>query len=152
MKPPFALLRHHYPRHESKEDLYRRIGWDDVVQHPGFNDTCAIRMSVGLVAAGVPLQGAMKAKAGDLKDKRIEPRQVDLSRMLRRLWGEPDIYLSQQAAHDGIGNRSGVISFFRIGDGPGGHIDLISPGPYGFPECARSCFFGSQEIWFWPLQ
>ncbi|WP_306391149.1 T6SS effector amidase Tae4 family protein [Telluria beijingensis] len=152
MKPLFAVLNQHYPRHESKENLYRRIGWADVIQHPGFNDTCAIRMSVGLAGAGVPVRGAMKAKLGDLKNKRIEPRQANLSRMLRGLWGEPDIYASEQDARDGIANRSGVISFFRIGGGPGGHIDLISPGPYGFPQCARSCFFASEEIWFWPLQ
>ena len=109
-------------------------------------------MSVGLAGSGIPLRAAMKAKTGELKNKRIEPRRVNLSRTLRRFWGEPDIQASAQDARDGIAERSGVISFFRIGGGPGGHIDLISPGPYGFLQCARSCFFASEEIWFWPLQ
>jgi hypothetical protein len=50
------------------------------------------------------------------------------------MWGQPEVYDSEKAARDGIGGRSGVISFFRIA------------------ECARTCFFGCWEIWFWPLR
>lgn len=153
MKPVFAVLRHYYPRTERREELYARIGWGDLVNHLGFKDTCAIRMSVGLAAAGVLLPGAMmRAKAGALKDKRIEPRQRQLSNILKRMWGAPETYDSEQAARDGIGNRTGVVSFFRISGGNGGHIDLVWPGVNGFQECARSCFFGAREIWFWPLK
>lgn len=42
MKPLFAVLRHHYPSSELREELYARIGWSDLVKHPAFQDTCAI--------------------------------------------------------------------------------------------------------------
>ena len=153
MKPAFALLWSNYPRSEKREVLFEDLGWTDIKDHPGYKDTCAIRMSVGLVRSGLTIPGApMRVKAGKLKDKRIEPRQHRLSDMLKFLWGKPEVYDSEQTARDGIGDRTGVVSFFRIAGGPGGHIDLIHPGPYGFAECARSCYFASWEIWFWPLK
>lgn len=153
MRPMFAALWRHYPRTDTKEKLYEQLGWSDIINHPGYKDTCAIRMSLGLAGAGVPLPGAkMRVKAGSLKDRRVEPRQRDLSKILKRIWGAPEVYDSEQAARDGIGRRSGVVSFFRIGGGPGGHIDLIYPGRHGYTECARSCFFASLKIWFWPLK
>jgi Type VI secretion system (T6SS), amidase effector protein 4 len=153
MKPLFAVLNNHYPRSQEREVLYTGLGWPDLIAHPGYRDTCAIRMSVGLAAAGVPLHdGTMRAKAGPLKDKRIVHRHRDLSNLLKRMWGTPEIYKGEQAARDGIGKRRGVVSFFRIEGGDGGHIDLIWPGVNGFAVCARSCFFSAREIWFWPLK
>lgn len=155
MKPPFHVLRRHYPQVGKREALYEQIGWVDVVNHPAFLDTCAIRMSMGLLGAGVRLPGArMKAKAGPLKGKAIEPGQGKLSTILTRVWGKPEVFKNQPSAHAGIGTRSGVVSFFRIhGGGPadGGHIDLVWPAGGGFFECARSCYFSAGEIWFWEL-
>lgn len=95
----------------------------------------------------------MKAKGGALSGKYIEPGQAKLSNILRREWGTPEIYSNEQAARVGIGNRTGVISFFRIGGGPGGHIDLIVERTGGsFQDCARVCFWTSATIWFWPLK
>jgi len=156
MKPSFSLLNLHYPGKEAREALLARIGWNDVINKPEFRDTCAIRMSVGLLGAGTRLPGArMTIKAGPLKGKPIEPGQAKLSGILKRIWGNPEVYRDAQKAADGIKQRSGVISFFRIhGGGPadGGHIDLITPGPLGFLECARSCHFKAVEFWFWPLK
>lgn len=153
MKPLFTTLYRHYPKTEAREAVYARLGWDDLMDHPGFKDTCAIRMSLGLLASGIAIPGAtMRVKAGPLKGKRVQARQRDLSQTLKRLWGAPEVYRSERDAIDGIGKRNGVVSFFRIGGGPGGHIDLINPGPNGFMECARNCFFASLEIWFWPLK
>jgi hypothetical protein len=71
MKPSIDALRQHYPKSELREVLYARIGWSDVVSHPAFQDTCAIRMSVGLIGAGVPLPGAsMKVTAGPAYERR----------------------------------------------------------------------------------
>jgi hypothetical protein len=152
MRPFFSTLWSNYPRSEKREALYAELGWSDIANNPAYKDTCAIRMSVGLARAGVPLLGAsMQAKAGRLKGQKLEPRQHTLSKILDHMWGRPEIYDSESAARAGIGQRSGVVSFFRIAGGPGGHIDLVHPGPYGFAECARSCFFGCWEIWFWPL-
>jgi hypothetical protein len=153
MMPPFEMLRGGYPKTETREALFTELGWSDITSNVSYKDTCAIRMSVGLLRAGLSIPGAsMRVNAGLLKGKRIEPRQRRLSDTLKHLWGQPEVYDSEKTARAGIGNRSGVISFFRIGGGPGGHIDLIRPGPNGFAECARSCFFGCWEIWFWPLK
>jgi hypothetical protein len=157
MKPPFAVMLQHYPKSEIREVLYTQIGWNDVVSHPAFQDTCAIRMSMALLSAGVPLAGAnMKVKAGPLKDRRIETGQGRLSNMLKRLWGQPEVYKGETAANNGIGDRHGVVSFFRIRNlgipTNGGHIDLVYPAGNGFRQCARSCFFDAAEVWFWPLQ
>lgn len=156
MRPAYSVLARHYPGKEERVALLTRIGWADVIDNKAFENTCAVRMSIGLVGAGVGIPGArMVAKAGPLKGKPIEPGQAKLSHILKRVWGAPEVYRDARAADEGIGKRSGVISFFRIhGGGPadGGHIDLISPGPNGFLDCARTCFFAAVEFWFWPLK
>jgi len=43
----------HYPNRIKREDLYADIGWNDLVDNKAYNDTCAIRMSYGLLMAGV---------------------------------------------------------------------------------------------------
>ncbi len=45
MKPPYAVLRQHYPRTETGEVLFTEIGWPDLINNMAFWDTCAIRMS-----------------------------------------------------------------------------------------------------------
>ena len=155
MKPWFDDLQRQYPKSESREVLYDELGWQDLTNNPAYFDTCAIRMSTALLRAGVRLPGArMKANAGRLKGKRIEPGQGKLSRILKQIWGKPEVYRGEQEARKGIGNRSGIASFFRIHGTPtsGGHIDLIWHGSNGFQECARSCFFSAMEIWFWPVK
>lgn len=153
MKPPFHVLRQHYPRWDTKEVLYTELGWGDLVKNEAFRDTCAIRMSCGLLRAGVDLPAArMKAKAGVLKDRFIEPGQAKLSGILTKIWGAPEVYAGERPARAGIGRRTGVVSFFRISGGDGGHIDLIwqEPGQM-FQDCARSCYFSAVSVWFWPL-
>jgi hypothetical protein len=152
MKPTYQAVRQFYPRKDSREVLFADIGWDDLVKDPAYWDTCAIRMSIGLLRAGLTLPGArMKAKAGSIDGKWIEPGQAKLSAILERLWGKPEVYASEQAARAGIGQRNGVVSFFKIEGSNQGHIDLIAMGDHGFLDCARSCFFTALTIWFWPL-
>lgn len=156
MKPSFTTLMQHYPASELREVLYKQIGWSDVIDHPGFKDTCAIRMSIALAYAGVPIRGmGMTIRAGELKGRAIEARQSKLSQELKRLWGAPEVYKDEEAANAGIGSRCGVVSFFRIrleGEPTSsGHIDLVYPDANGFQRCARSCFFDAAEVWYWPL-
>ena len=152
MEPPFSRLQTCYPRKESREVLFNEIGWGDLIDNRAYWDTCAIRMSYALLRVGMSLSGGrMKVNAGKLKGKCIEPGQAKLSRMLEWAWGKPEVYKGEQAARDGIGRRHGVVSFFRIEGGNGGHIDLISMGDHGFLDCARSCFFSAATVWFWPL-
>lgn len=152
MKPAYQVLRQFYPRTDSREALFADIGWDDLVKDPAYWDTCAIRMSTGLLRAGVMLPGArMQAKAGTIKGKWIEPGQAKLSAILERLWGRPKMYKNELLARAGIGRRNGVVSFFKIERSHQGHIDLIAMGEHGFLDCARSCFFSAVTIWFWTL-
>ena len=118
MRPSFTLLRMGYPKSEKREALFESLGWSDITKNDAYKDTCAIRMSVALSRAGVTLTGGtMKVQAGRLKGTRIETRQRALSKMLKRLWGEPEVYRTEKDATEAIGKRSGVISFFRIGGG-----------------------------------
>lgn len=152
MKPNFDRLWMMYPRLEQRATLYQSLGWDDLVDHPAYQDTCAIRMSYGLLRAGVTLPGAsLQVKAGPLKGKRIDPRQAELSRILTRVWGQPEVFEAGRLAQEGIGKRRGVASFFRIEGGHGGHIDLVVPNQQGYLGCARSCYFSALKVWFWPL-
>ena len=153
MKPHYALLRQNYPRTDTRAVLFTELGWPDLVGNKAFLDTCAIRMSVALRLSRVPFQGGgMRAKAGKIKGALIQIRQADLSQSLKRLWGAPEVYKSEHEARDKIGIRKGVVSFFRIEGGNGGHIDLIAPAPNSFLDCARSCYFSAVTIWFWPLK
>lgn len=64
MKPSYAQVLQHFPAHTSRHDLYSEIGWDDLSNNPAYMNTCAVRMSYGLLRAGVPLPGTrIKARA-----------------------------------------------------------------------------------------
>lgn len=156
MKPSFIAMEAHYPKRAQykRAELYKLMGWNDLITKSAFYDTCATRMSVALVSSGVSSFGPLVAKAGPLKGRSIETGQIRLSQTLRRQWGEPEIFRGNDEAKKGIGGRKGVVSFFRIHGargGPGGHIDLVWPGENGFHACAMSCYFDAVEIWFWPL-
>jgi hypothetical protein len=157
-RPLYSVVRHHYPTRAQylRGQLLDLLGWNDLLNNPAFEDTCAMRMSYGLAAAGVTLTGArMRGKAGLVKGLPIEPGQADLSRVLRRIWGDTEVYRGEAAARAGIGKRSGVVSFFRIhpeSSSAQGHIDLVEPRANGFQECTVQCYFGAREVWFWPLK
>lgn len=152
MRPSYQELARNYPRSETREELYAALGWNDIVNHPAYKDTCAIRMSYELVLAKVILPGApMRVKAGDAAGRFLEHRQATLSQTLKRMWGNPEVYTNDQAARRAIGSRNGVVSFFKISGGNGGHIDLVGLDKHGFLDCARTCYFTAKTTWFWPL-
>lgn len=150
-KPSFAVLSKAYPRRQEymRELLYDEMGWPDLKTHPGFMDTCAIRMSIALNGANVSVLGDLKIKAGKLKGRRVEPRQAALSRWLKQRWGAPEVFRTPDEARRQIGNRTGVVSFWGIGGSAQGHIDIVEPVGNGFHRCAMDCYFQSREIWFW---
>lgn len=154
MKPAFSLLSRSYPLKKllDRPKLYDQLGWSDLTDKPAFQDTCAIRMSIALNAAGVPVAGWLKIKSGPLKGKNVEPSQAKLSQWLKRQWGQPEVYKNDDYALHGIGNRTGIVSIWGINLTPQGHIDLVSPDGKGFHTCAMQCPFFAREIWFWPLQ
>jgi hypothetical protein len=150
-KPSFAMLSASHPGRTKRPPFYEKLGWSDLTHNPSFFDTCAIRMSVALNGAGVPVVGWLRIKAGPLKGKSVEPSQAKLSRWLKEQWGDPEVYRSVDEARRGIANRTGVVSFFGLHPSGGGHIDLVKPDGHGFHECAVACYFDSREIWFWPV-
>jgi hypothetical protein len=155
MRPLFHVLRDKYPTPRIKHDeLFDSLGWADLKAHPGYRNTCAIRMSIALLGAHVPLHGALRVKAGPLKGGGVVPSQNRLSHDLKRLWGQPEVFRGKTDAAKMIGGRTGVVSFFHINPAvpdTQGHIDLVWPAGGGFQSCAMSCYFASVEIWFWPL-
>lgn len=155
---PFRVLMNHYPRKRQVDHdaLFREIGWDDLIKNPSFENTCAMRVSLALIRCGVAIpDGRMPIKTGPHKGKLIEPGQAKLSHILARasMFGNPEKFGPTKAV-DGIGSRSGVVSFWHLIPGlyEGGHIDLVSPDFGGVHECGSGCHWTSGEIWFWPLK
>lgn len=157
MKPRFATLSKNYSsnRSISQETLYKEIGWDDLIGKSAYANTCAIRVSLALIKSGVNVRGRIAIKKGPYKGKFIEPGQASLSHMLARptFLGAPEM-LKSTDADKGIGNRRGIVSFWKIPgylNGNGGHIDLVSPAFGGVRFCGSGCFWSSKEVWFWGL-
>lgn len=157
MKPTFATLSNNYSsnRTVSLEDLYKEIGWEDLIGNPSYANTCAIRVNLALIKSGISVRGRMAIKNGPHKGKLIEPGQAKLSAVLAEipLFGVPEKFKSADA-DKGIGHRRGIVSFWRIPgflNDRGGHIDLVSPALGGIQICGSSCYWNSQEVWFWEL-
>ena len=77
----FAVLSAHYLRKPKTPKYggidgptpYRSIGHPQYADHPLMQKTCAVRVSLALLGAGIqPAPGYMTVKAGRLKGKRIE--------------------------------------------------------------------------------
>ncbi|MFL6672903.1 MAG: T6SS effector amidase Tae4 family protein [Massilia sp.] len=156
IKPPYAVLRRNYPdrRSVSSDELYMWIGQPELAKKLGWENTCALRMSLGLVRSGVHVSPArLLVRAGECKGRMLEPGQANLSRFLERAWGVPEKYKGGPAAAKGIGSRHGVISFYRLWGETDrqGHIDLVAPDRYGL-VCEEDCYWSSVDVWFWPLK
>lgn len=104
-----------YPHHVEfmRENLYERLGWPDLKNKQAFRNTCAIRMSVVLASAHVPLSELLTIKTAPLNGKSIKPGQAKLSWIVRRLWGAPETSRAK-TAHAGVTNLSGVVHLLRI--------------------------------------
>lgn len=159
IKPLYAVLRSKYPdrRSVSAEELYQWIGHPELVKDINWVNTCAIRMSLGLIRSGVHLPGErLLVKSGECKGKLLQPSQAKLSAFLAHAWGMPEKYQGGMDAQRGIGQRQGVISFHHLW-GPTdrqGHIDLVAPANNHFNElaCEEDCYWLSTQVWFWPLK
>jgi len=160
MKPSYHLLKScHYssmegrPSYKNIEEVYTEIGYDAaelVKQNHQYEHTCAIRMSLALLKAGMSFTGRLKIKDGELKGRYVEMGAMTLADELRKphLFGKPSVFLNREKALKGIGNGKGVIFFHTIAGYGGGHIDLYEP----VEICNSNCYFASaREIWFWLL-
>ncbi|HEX8615692.1 MAG TPA: hypothetical protein VF800_30790 [Telluria sp.] len=84
IKISFSTLRANYPptRTVPKEELYGSIGHVNLAKDMNWNNTCAVRVSLALIASGVPVPGHMRVNAGRYKGRRFQPGQAKLSKYL----------------------------------------------------------------------
>lgn len=163
--PPFDLLKKNYPKPTeiSREDLYRSIGWDEYIDKAGFENTCALRMSLCLIGSGMVFaKGEFRVLKGDKKGQRVWTSRAHLTAYLETLWGAPTFQVSSAAeAQAQIGDGAGVISFGPLPAYAGGHIDIIdgyfdvfkviwSLGSQSNAYvCGSDCHWDAQDFKFW---
>lgn len=162
MKPLYAILKkYHYSsdpvsnNYLSAEEVYEEAGFDLeklIKQSPAYENTCAVRMSLALIKAGVQFNGRLQIKSGKWKGKSIEPGAKLLADQLMRkeVFGRPEVYKPADFVSKVI-NRKGVVLFWKISGYGGGHIDLIET-KNTVSICNSNCYFESREIWFWELK
>lgn len=156
-KPAYTLLRKNYPAPTEvlSKQLWGSIGHPEKASDPQWQNTCAIRLSLALLGAGMVIEpGFLEVKSGKFAKRMLAITVVGLSDYLTRQWGEPE-KISGALAWERIYNRMGVIRFVQLWGpfDPQGHIDLIGPTEKNrVAECAGACFFHAVEVWFWELQ
>lgn len=139
----FTTLLSNFPT-DSREDLYREMGWDSIIDNPNYENTCAIRVSICLLRCGMSLGGGeLKIWKGPLQGKRVKIRFDDLAEFLKGEWGEPKVF--EPGSRGTLHGQQGVITFWELPSGYGGHIDLLSRDA----QCAHACYFGSARAWLW---
>jgi hypothetical protein len=161
-KPLFTALKsNHYssnelsPSYADKKSVYSEIGYDIdnlIKQNPGYENTCATRMSLALIKSGVAFSGRLKIKAGPHKGRSFEPGAKLLADQLaqKHVLGKPQIFKPTEAISK-LNGKKGIIFFWKISGYDGGHIDLIET-TNSAQVCNSACYFSSKEIWFWPLE
>jgi hypothetical protein len=153
----YAALRANFSSNKvlKQPDLLRTLGWDDLVGNPAYDNTCAIRMSLALIKSGKAIPGRLRIKKGPYQGKLIEMGQRNLSLLLahQSRLGTPEKF-SGRGAQDAIGNRNGIVSFWKLIPGlfENGHIDIVSAPAGGIRVCGSDCYWTSKEVWFWPLK
>ena len=158
MRPLYSSLVSGYPSHSAVPPaaLFAEIGWQAPAEHKGDTDTCAVRVSLALVRAGKRSPGRVNVNSGRFKGQRIETAQNRLSLLLTHasLLGRPEIYQDGGRAETGIGQRRGVVSYWRRAPGQRqqGHIDIVGPDATETLGCGAPCYREAAEVWFWPLR
>lgn len=158
MRPMYASLVSGYPSHRAMPQaaLFEEIGWDQPTHSSPEADTCAVRVSLALVRAGARIPGRINVRRGRFKGQRIEPLQTRLSLLLTHpsLLGRPEIYQGGALAQDAIGQRRGIVSYWRRDPGQPteSHIDIVGPDAAETLGCGVVCYREAAEVWFWPLR
>lgn len=158
MRPMYASLVSSYPSRQAVPPaaLFEEIGWDQPSRSSSEADTCAVRVSLALVRAGARIPGRVNVSRGPFKGQRIEPLQTRLSLLLTHasLLGRPEIYHGGALAEAGIGQRRGIVSYWRrdAGGRSEGHIDIVGPDAAETLGCGLVCYRDAADVWFWPLR
>lgn len=138
-KPSAHTLWYNYPTERSPCDA-------------GYTNQCAIRLSIALEGASVPLNHFFGNKCVHGHARGAQ----DLANFLRRGWGSPTwtYRRNRGLAKQLLQSHQGVIffqnCFTREGESlrRGDHIDVWFAGT----ALTYENFNGSDEIWFWKLQ
>jgi hypothetical protein len=158
----FQLIWNNYQSNKkvSMSELYGQLGWDDLIKNPAYANTCAVRVHLACLAAGLSIPGRIKIKKGPYKGHFIEPGQRKLSDLLKSqsLLGEPTVYQASNLLKDPapIWQKTGIISFMSVPgylNGNGGHIDVLKTGSNvdGAYLCGSDCYWNAKEVWFWSI-
>lgn len=160
-RPSYALLQEHFPTPKAvpASALFQLIGHPEKAKDPLWQNTCAIRVSLALVAAGMSIPAGLlyiKATAGkyrQYKGRSLEIKQEALAALLNRDWGEAEKF-GAALMKDRVAGRRGVIRFLQLWGpfDPQGHIDLVAPDQWNRLACQGSCYHHAVEVWFWPLE
>ena len=78
MKPTYAEILSNFPSVEGTDrtTLFNQMGWSEFLERRGYQNTCAIRMSIALQKSGIDLpHGGHRFLDGELNGKRLEVRQ-----------------------------------------------------------------------------
>jgi hypothetical protein len=151
--PPVSLLWYGYPDTEDNGAVRTQLGGE--CDNPEYVNTCAMRLSMALLNAGISLPAhhhnlfTVKAGNGAFKGKNIALRQHELSDYLVHLWGHPQVFQHQSnnAVPAAMTKMAGVVSFFDIPGfrhGHGGHIDVFYLG-----NVRHAGYFNSKTFWLW---
>lgn len=137
----------------SAEGVYEEIGhsYNELVkQNPGYENTCAIRMSLALLKSGISFKGRLKINAGKYQGRYIETGAKLLADQLSLagVFGKPEIFKPADAFSKV--SRKGVVFFSKIAGYGGGHVDLIETSSFG-QVCHSNCYPLCKEVWFWEL-
>ncbi|EHF2936787.1 hypothetical protein J0927_003679 [Salmonella enterica subsp. enterica serovar Derby] len=164
MKPLFSVLKSNHnsssfesPDFVDSKDFYAGIGYDQGKLGAQFENTCAARMSVALIKTGVKFKGRLlPIKEGKWKGRSIETGAKNLADILSQatVFGKPAVWRDPTKFQTELGNKKGVVFFWKIdgyNGGSGSHIDLIEPTSAG-AVCHSHCYFTCKQIWFWELR
>jgi hypothetical protein len=152
--PPYALLRLHFPDpfNVPAEELWRWIGHSEKILEPRWRNTCAIRMSLALVGAGIRLpDGFLRVQTGKYRGELLEIKQEALAHYLIQIWGEPEKFGAARL-RESVGARRGVIRFVGLWGpfDPQGHIDLLCHDEHHRLACEGGHVYEhAVECWFW---
>ncbi|WP_338849283.1 T6SS effector amidase Tae4 family protein [Massilia sp. W12] len=160
MKISYKELKKHHssseisdPSFKDSATLYEDIGYSLdalVTQNPGYENTCAVRMSLALLASGLKFKGRLMIKSGLYKGRMIEPGAKLLADQLSKNLAKPLIFQDARNAQIQLAGKQGVIFFDRIVGYGGGHIDLIEASKSSL-VCHSHCYFNCKQVWFWAL-
>lgn len=164
MRPLYEQLkRNHYSSNEAHPDfvsrgsLFLEIGYnaDELIKsNPGYQNTCAVRLSLALLKCNIAFSGRLPIKAGPYKGNKIEPGAKLLADQLYKghVFGKAEIYTDIRKAGLSLRNRKGVVFFNIISGYGGGHIDLLEPLSDNVFQCHSNCYVDCKELWFWELR